>query len=110
MIQNFRGGGGGGDNFCFCWVAGLYNTTYAIPRAYNIPSDTTEHKVSTLVQGEGHGPPSSLPPSEEAQNSDEDKDRLSKVTHTYQSERKAEPAGLSDMGATLTLETEQCTM
>ena len=24
----------------------------------------------------------------------------------YQSERKAEPAGLSDMGATLTLETE----
>ena len=48
----------------------------------------------------------SLPPSEEAQNSDEDKDRLSKVTHTYQSERKAEPAGLSDMGATLTLETE----
>ena len=32
--------------------AGLYNTTYAIPRASNIPSDSTEHKVSTLV-GEG---------------------------------------------------------
>jgi hypothetical protein len=44
-----------------------------------------------------------FPSTEEAQNSDEDKDRLSKVTHTYQSERKAEPAGL---GATLTLEME----
>ena len=28
------------------------------------------------------------------------------MTLTYQSERKVEPAGLSDMGATLTLETE----
>ena len=46
------------------------------------------------------------PPSEQAQNSEEDEDRLSKVTHTYRSQRKAEPAGLSDMGATLTLETE----
>lgn len=43
---------------------------------------------------------------EEAQNSEEDENRLSRVTLTYQSERKVEPAGLSDMGATLTLETE----
>ena len=38
--------------------------------------------------------------------SDEDKDRLSKVTHTYHYERKAEPAGRSDVRATLTLEIE----
>ena len=37
--------------------AGLFNTTYAIPRTSNIPSDSTEHKVSALMEGgkEGEG-------------------------------------------------------